>query len=176
MPKVVVVGVGNRLFGDDGVGSLVAEILEACVKSEDVDVLVRETLDISIIHVLEDYDIVVFVDAIRKSGVEKPELYYVDLDATSQELSLKVVDPHNIDIVRLTLLAHISGKLKAKVYLLGIPVEILELGAPLSKKALNAIPLAMKIVEKVLREKIGLKDPLNVNCINAHLRSLGESL
>lgn len=39
MPRVAVVGVGNKLFGDDGVGSLVAEILGACVRSEDVDVL-----------------------------------------------------------------------------------------------------------------------------------------
>lgn len=53
-------------------GSLVAEILGVCVRSEDVDVLVRETLDTTIIHVFEDYDVVIFIDAIRNANVEKP--------------------------------------------------------------------------------------------------------
>jgi len=148
VPKAAVVGVGNKLFGDDGVGSLVAEILGDCVRSEDVDVLVRETLDTTIIHVFEDYDVVIFIDAIRKANVERPVLYRVDLDVAGRELEgSRTVDPHSVDVVGLAMLAHLMGRLKAKVYLLGMPVEVLDLGAALSRRALNAIPLAIKIVE-----------------------------
>ncbi len=176
MPKVAVVGVGNKLFGDDGVGSLVAEILGACVKSEGVDVLVRETLDTTIIHVFEDYDVVIFVDAIGRANVEKPVLYRVDLEAIDRGLEgVKTVDPHSVDVVGLVMLAHLMGRLKAKVYLLGMPAEVLDLGAPLSRRTLNAIPPAIKIVEWILGYEAGLKGFLDLNCINEHLRSLGES-
>ncbi len=173
MFKVAIVGVGNRLFGDDGVGSIVAEILGACFRSDSVDVFVREILDTSVIHVLEDYDMVIFVDAIRGANVEKPVLYYVDLNVTSQEWEgvFRVVDPHNVDVMRLVLLALISGRLRAKVYLLGMPVEVLELGASLSRKAIEAIPLAVHIIERVLVKEVGLKDPLDIDCVNRWLRS-----
>jgi hydrogenase maturation protease len=176
VPKVAVVGVGNKLFGDDGVGSLVAEILGVCVRSESVDVLVRETLDTTVIHVFEDYDVVIFIDAIRKANVEKPALYHVDLDAAGRELEgSRTVDPHSVDVVGLAMLAHLMGGLKAKVYLLGMPVEVLDLGAPLSRRALNAIPLAIKIVEWVLGYEAGSKGSFDLECINDHLKSLGES-
>jgi hydrogenase maturation protease len=113
--KVAVVGVGNKLFGDDSVGSLVAEILGVCVRSEGVDVLVRETLDSTVIHVFEDYDVVIFIDAIRKANVEKPALYHVDLDAAGRELEgSRTVDPHSVDVVGLAMLAHLMGGLKLK--------------------------------------------------------------
>ena len=60
------------------------------------------------------------------------------------------------------------------MYLLGMPVEVLDIGAPLSRRALNAIPPAIKIVEWVLGYEAGLKGSFDLDCINEHLRSLGE--
>ena len=75
-------------------------------------------------------------------------LYRVDLDVAGRELEgSKTVDPHSVDVVGLVMLAHLIGRFKAKVYLLGMPVEVLDLGATISRIALNAIPLAVKIVE-----------------------------
>ncbi len=50
------------------------------------------------------------------------------------------------------------------------------MGAQLSKKALNAIPLAIRIIERILEEETGLKGGLDVNCVNARLKSLDENL
>jgi len=103
-------------------------------------------------------------------------LYRVDLDVAGRELEgSKTVDPHSVDVVGLAMLAHLMGRLKAKVYLLGMPVEVLDLGAALSRRALNAIPLAIKIVEWILGYEVGSESSFDLECINDHLRSLGES-
>jgi hypothetical protein len=88
---------------------------------------------------------------------------------------VKTVDPHSVDVVGLVMLAHLIGRFKAKVYLLGMPVEVLDLGATISRIALNAIPLAVKIVEWVLGYEAGSKGFFDLDCINDHLKSLGES-
>lgn len=63
--KVAIVGVGNRLRGDDGVGSVIAEELQP-VKGEHVLVIDAETVPENYLGLLLDAkpDVVLFVDAV----------------------------------------------------------------------------------------------------------------
>ncbi|MCS6955032.1 MAG: homospermidine synthase, partial [Candidatus Calescibacterium sp.] len=55
--KVIVVGIGNDLRGDDGIGP------EFIRRIKGVDKLVSNFPDLSIAEKIKDYDIVFFVDA-----------------------------------------------------------------------------------------------------------------
>lgn len=67
--KVIIVGVGNRLRGDDGVGSVVAEQLQAFA-SPNAIVIDAETVPENYLGVLLDAkpDVVLFIDAVDFGG------------------------------------------------------------------------------------------------------------
>jgi len=178
MPKSIsILGVGNRLFGDDGAGSITVDVLKECLEVRDssVNLFVFETLDTSLISLLEESDVVVFVDAIL--GVNEPKLYTVDPESAKDEAleAVRLVDPHYLDPARLVSLAYITGRLKARVYLVGIPAKSLELGAGLSRETLQAIPIAIKLILKLLEHELKTPPRIDWGCVETKLALLKSS-
>ena len=63
MSKILVIGYGNPLRGDDGLGWYVAQELERDAWNPHVEVLVRYQLNLELAEVISQKDVVVFVDA-----------------------------------------------------------------------------------------------------------------
>ncbi len=59
MKKIVLVGIGNDLRGDDGIGVLFVKNF----KSPKVDKIITNFLDLDIAEKIKNYEIVIFVDA-----------------------------------------------------------------------------------------------------------------
>ena len=59
MKKIVLVGIGNDLRGDDGIGVLFVKDF----KSPKVDKVITNFLDLDIAEKIKNYEIVIFVDA-----------------------------------------------------------------------------------------------------------------
>jgi hydrogenase maturation protease len=82
MARILIVGYGNPLRSDDGVGWRAAEELARCVSAPDVEILIRYQLTPEIADDVRRSDTVIFVDATHDG--EPGELRFQRITAKSQ--------------------------------------------------------------------------------------------
>ena len=135
--KVAVIGVGNRMRGDDGVGSLIAERLQELAKGS-LLVIDAETVPENYLGVLLDSkpEFVLFIDAVDFGG-EAGEWALVPLSV----LGDKIPTTHTVS---LKLLGQVLESNGAKCLLLAIQPKQIGFGAPMSEEVASA---AEKIVQ-----------------------------
>jgi hydrogenase maturation protease len=63
MNKILVIGYGNPLRRDDGLGQIAAHRIETLVQDRDVKVMVRHQMGIELAEDLKDADLAIFIDA-----------------------------------------------------------------------------------------------------------------
>ena len=63
MSKILVIGYGNSMRGDDGMGPLAAQRIESIVQDKEVKIIVRHQTGIELAEDLKDADFVIFIDA-----------------------------------------------------------------------------------------------------------------
>ena len=124
---LLVLGLGNLLCQDDGVGvAAVACLLRQYEPAEGVRVLDGGTLGLSLLPTLESADIVLIVDAIRSDG---PPGSFVRLEgeevAHAAEHRLSV---HQVGVSDLIGAARWQGSLPSRLLLLGLVPESMDLG------------------------------------------------
>ena len=101
MKEILVLGLGNPLMGDDGIGCLVAERLLGGVLPETVEVLVGGTDMLRYMDVLEGRRQVVILDAILSPPEEVGEVTVMD------EAALSALDPDQGNVHSLSVSASI---------------------------------------------------------------------
>ena len=128
--KIAVIGLGNSLRRDDGIGIVILESLLNNYKQPGVDYLNFGISSFDLILRLQDYDLVLLIDGIAASlpfgelkifGLEEASFINKEKPISSHELNLK-------DIFRLAQ----QLKLKTKIYVAGIQVSDVGFGESLS--------------------------------------------
>jgi len=146
--RLLILGLGNVLCGDDGMGAVaVARLREQYEIPEGVSVLDGGTLGLSLLPHVEDAEKVILVDAIRADG---PPGSAVRLDgddvgpAVAGRLSV-----HQVGVADLLDAARWRGRLPEELVLLGLVPGTLELGVTLSARVEAGLP---GLVDRVVRE------------------------
>lgn len=119
--KTLILGVGNPILGDDGVGIAVAREL-AKSKIAAADVKEAETLGLDVLNAIEGYGRVIVVDAIvaptKKTGgiikIEKPERAMMTAHSAS---------PHDVDFASAIETGKKLGMKIPEIVVYGINVE-----------------------------------------------------
>lgn len=131
--KILVLGLGNILLRDEGVGVRVIERLrDRYVFPANVMVLDGGTLGLDLLTYLEEASHVVIVDAIH-AGKEPGTLVRLTNDEIPAFLGLKV-SPHQVGLQDLLGLARLRGRFPDEVILWGVQIERLEPGLALSPR------------------------------------------
>ncbi len=161
--KVAIVGVGNRLRGDDAVGSVVAEALMSCA-SEQVLVIDAETVPENYLGTLlrERPELVLFVDAVDFGG-KAGEWQIVPLSA----LQHKIPTTHTVS---LKLLGEILAREGIDSWLLAIQPEQIAFGAPLSPSVTAAVQQLVNLLKKIL---LASPVPRLMSCVPSSEEVLG---
>lgn len=130
--RVVVLGIGNKLRGDDSVGSLIAEELKST--RENVLVLDCEDVPENFKQKIIDFkpDFIVMVDSV---DMKKEPGNFEIFEITAQS-SLGTTSTHNISLQ--VLANSFKTETNAKVFLLGIQPKNLEFDSGLSQKVLES--------------------------------------
>ncbi len=63
MAKILIIGFGNTLRGDDGLGPLAAQRIEDLLRDQNVKVLIRHQMGIELAEELSNADMAIFIDA-----------------------------------------------------------------------------------------------------------------
>ncbi|MEM4699929.1 MAG: hydrogenase maturation protease [Candidatus Nezhaarchaeales archaeon] len=151
--RVVVVGLGNVLMGDDGVGVRVAEELLRLNLPPSVAVYPVGTPGLALLHLIEGYEKVVLIDAIEMGG-EPGTVYRLDF-SPSLFNDVGFLSMHDFDAVAALRLAIGAGVPLGEVVIIGIEPKRICFGEALSSEVEASIP---KVVGLVLKE-VGEGEP-----------------
>ena len=127
----VVIGLGNPLMGDDGLGLAALERLGAeWIVPPTVELVDGGTWGLNLLHRIEAAGQVLFLDAVH-AGREPGALVELDRHEVPRMLGLKL-SPHQIDLREVLALAELRGTLPPTLACLGLQPASVELRTGLS--------------------------------------------
>jgi hydrogenase maturation protease len=149
--KIVVLGVGNLLLSDEGIGVHVANELMKMNLPPEVTVVEGGTDGFRLIDIITEADRLIVVDAV-KGGATPGSVYRFDINEVHSCPSGFKTSVHQIGILEVINLSGLIGK-TPNTTVIGVEPKSLEISMELSPEIKAKIP---KIIELVLEE---LKHP-----------------
>ncbi len=141
--KIAVIGIGNILLGDEGVGVRIVEELSKRDLPENVEVHDGATSGIALLNFLVDKDKVIIVDAVK--GEEEPgTVYQFSIDEALEKSEM--VSLHDLDFVMAYQTSKDILELTDDITVIGVEPKTIESGIELSKEIKNVIPQVVELV------------------------------
>jgi hydrogenase maturation protease len=148
--KKLVLGIGNPILGDDGVGFHVIAELEKDPPPGDVSFSSVDVSGLALLDQVVDYDAVVIVDAIMTEGGKAGTVYRLGLD--NFRPSKHTISPHDTDLPTALALGRLM-KLKIPENISIVAIEIppvYEFSQSLSPEVTSAVHGAAALVRQIL--------------------------
>jgi len=149
--KVIVLGVGNILLSDEGVGVRAIETLREKYDFPDsIDVIDGGTMGLDLLPFIEGKDRVLLIDAVN---VNEPPGTIVKIEGCdipkflSQKMSV-----HQIGLPDMLCAANLTGILPNELFLVGIQPKTMDTGLSLSDDIMDRMDCLVEIVITKLRE------------------------
>ena len=164
---LLILGLGNVLLEDDGVGSAaISLLLDRFDPPPDVRVLDGGTLGLSLLPHVEMSDAVILVDAVRADGAPG-SLVRLDGDDVAPAVATRL-SPHQVGVADLLDGARWLGRYPARVVLLGLIPSSMDLAVGLSPLVRASLP---QLVDLIVDEAAQLGFPLEPrDSVSAHAR------
>lgn len=140
--RKIVVGIGNDILGDDGVGLLVIDMLREEGIEADLESFVSHGIDVA--QKIVEYDMAILVDASER--VPAGEV----LVTKNYELRGNIYSPHTLDICTSIELLRKLGKKIPEIYFVLVGVEKIEYRDEISSRAFEGAKKAKEIIRKLL--------------------------
>ena len=153
--KVLIMGVGNTLMQDDGVGVHVTQSFKSEHSSRPCfRILDGGTIGLSLLPEIEDADAVIIVDA-SEIGERPGSMRIFRNREIDQQLSGKKRTVHEVALADLFSAAAIRGRCPAERALIAIQPASTELGLEPTPDVQAAIPHACQAIDTLSREWLG---------------------
>jgi len=144
---ILVLGLGNILLSDEGVGVRVVEALQQVTLPDDVEALDGGTASMALLDTLRDRDRVIVIDAVK--GNHHPGTIY---RFTPEDISFQreiATSLHQLDLLDALAQLEFLGRAPRDVVLYGIEPKDIGLSLELTPEVRAAIP---RVIELVLSE------------------------
>jgi len=129
--SIVVLGLGNMLMADDGIGlAALARLQDEWFISPDVELVDGGTWGMNLLPIIENTDQLLVLDAIDH-GREPGTLLRLENDEVPRFLATKL-SPHQIDLREVLALAELRGKLPGELVAVGLQPARVEMSTDLS--------------------------------------------
>jgi len=148
--KTIILGVGNQILGDDGVGVHVANELQKHIQDPNITIDEAITGGMNLLDLLLGYDKAIIIDAVKSETEENGEVKRIPLNDFS---TMHSCNPHDVSLTEAIEMAKKLGeaKIPKEIIVIGIMMKQIpcEFGEKLSKNIATAVP---KAVEMTLNE------------------------
>jgi len=163
--KTVIVGLGNPILGDDGVGWCVAEKVKSEMISHPVPILEGEERNVdveclslggvSLMEHLIGYECAILIDAIQ-SEEEAGSIRVARLDQLPNYSAFHITSAHDTSLQNaITLGRELGAQLPDDVVVVGISTtHVYDFSEELSPPVAEAVPKAAQIVVELAMQKI----------------------
>lgn len=152
--RILVVGLGNPILGDDGIGWHVAEAVRSQTPQVEVDCLALGGL--SLMERLIDYEYVIIVDAIQTRNGRIGDVYTFPLEALPNLSAGHTTAAHDTSLqTALTLGRAMGAVLPDDVMVVAIEAErVYDFSEELTPAVAQAIPVATQAVLDLLNQMV----------------------
>jgi len=96
--KTLVLGIGNPILGDDGVGFHIAQELAKEIKDENIDVEETSVGGLNLLELIVGYDKVIIIDAIMTDSGEVGKVYQLRLEDIG-ETAQSMISAHHLNLL-----------------------------------------------------------------------------
>lgn len=145
MKRVLILGLGNPLLGDEGIGLRVVEELKGLELPDGVTVAEGGTSGLGLVGLMEGYQRVIIVDA---ADMGHPPGHVVRF--TPSEAQLKTAEAllslHQVGLGEVLALAEALEVAPVEPVIIGVQPSQVEVGAEMSPEVEGAIPQIIKII------------------------------
>lgn len=146
---ILVMGVGNTLMQDDGVGSHVIEALaDSSDPLPDLDIIDGGTIGLALLPQIENADAVIIVDA-SEIGAPPGTVRLLHNEEIDRQLSGKRRTVHEVALVDLFSAAGIRGRMPAERVLVAIQPACTEWGVDLTPEVQAVVPAACAAIRRL---------------------------
>ncbi len=145
-PKPIVLGLGNPLFQDEGLGIHVIHQLMGSMLSDRAELIDGGTDGLALLGIVEEAEHLIVIDAINgnfPAGTIK--------QFQGQEIPLNInakFSPHQLGFQEVLFLARMRGKFPDQMVLLGVQSESLDWGTELTSQVASSVPRVIDLVHK----------------------------
>ena len=143
--RALILGLGNPLLGDEGIGVRVVEELKGLELPDGVKVIEGGTTGLGLVGLMEGYQRVIIVDA---ADMGHPPGHVVRF--TPSEAQFKMAEAplslHQIGLGEVLALAKAVGVAPAELVIIGVQPIRVEVGAGLSPEVERAIPQIIRLI------------------------------
>ena len=161
--KTIILGVGNPILRDDGVGIHVVQELKQHIN--DPNVIIDEALTggMNLVDLILGYDKAILIDAVKTKNAQTGEVKRISLSDFSSAHSC---NPHDVSLLGALQMAEKLGedRIPREIIVIGILMNEMpcEFGERLSEKVAAAVPKAVEMILSELKKikSNGSKDKL----------------
>jgi len=144
--KTIVLGIGNLIMKDDGVGIHVVKEVEQHINDPNITIDEAITGGMNLLDLLLGYDKAVIIDAVKGSEKNHGEVRRIPLKNFS---TMHSCNPHDVSLVEAIELAHKLGetRIPKEIIIIGVMMKTIpcEFGEELSEEIAAAVPTAVKM-------------------------------
>lgn len=153
MEKIVIVGIGNIMFNDDGLGVYAAKYLESnFIKPPNVDIVDGGTLGFKLMTYYQEYDYVCILST-TSEGNEPGEIFHFDVDELLDHGTCRQ-SANEVEVVQMLEICSILDEDMADVDIIAMkPEDIMPVEANLTQTVQHAIPQMVEKAVEVLEKR-----------------------
>jgi hydrogenase maturation protease len=148
--KIAVIGLGNTLRRDDGIGIMILESLLNFYKRKGLDYLNFGSASFDLLHRLKVYDKALLIDGVD-AGLCTGELLISELKDIEYKLDDFVTSTHALNLKRIFELSK-NLSIKTKIYVAGIQVGDTSFGEGLSESLNNKLEEILQKIKTFIDE------------------------
>ena len=145
---VLILGVGNILLGDEGIGVRVIEAMQEMDLPDGVELIDGGTASIDVLEFLKNREKVIIIDALQGGGGEPGTIYRF----TPSDIRVKkpvYTSLHQVGLLEALTTLEYTGESVKNVIIYGVEVEKLGWSLDLSPEISSIVP---RLIEMVLEE------------------------
>ena len=156
--KTIIVGLGNPILGDDGVGWKIAEEIRKQLPADDIDVACLSLGGLGLMEHLIGYDRAILVDAFATND-QPGSILILKLDELPNYSAFHTTSGHDTSLQKAIELGRSMGaKLPEEVEIVGITtIKVHEFTEELSPPVADVVGFATRVVLDLLKQPIGVK-------------------
>jgi hydrogenase maturation protease len=153
--KTIILGVGNQILGDDGVGIHVINELKKQIHDPNINLDDAITGGMNLLDIILGYDKAIIIDAVKTEDGENGEVKRISLSNFS---TMHSCNPHDVSLIEAIEMAKKMGedRIPKKIVVIGVMMKEIpcEFGEKLSNKIAAAVPKAVDMTLNEIKEDL----------------------
>ena len=153
--KTIILGIGNLILGDDGVGIHIANEVKKHIDDPDITIDEAITGGMNLLDLLLGYDKAIILDAVKSEDAENGEVRRIPIGDFN---TMHSCNPHDVSLIEAIEMAKKLGekRIPQEIIIIGVMMKQIpcEFGEKLSDNINAAVPKAVEMTLNEVRKNL----------------------